>query len=212
MADAPQPSQQFVPIKEIKNGVIYLKNGSLRQILIVSGINFELKSEAEQNLILSGFQNFLNALDFAVQFFIHSRKVNVDNYLAKMDERRKEEKNDLLKIQIEEYASFIRNFVDQNAIISKSFFVVVPYDPIIVPGGASGIFSLFKKSPVAEEKKQTENENLEQLKHRSDQVMDGLSQIGLRATPLGNEETTELFYNLYNPQLVEKKVLNIAKE
>ena len=85
MANTTQPSQQFVPIKEIKDGVLYLKNGSIRQLLLVSGVNFELKSEAEQNLILSGFQNFINSLDFSVQFFIHSRKVNVDNYLAKME-------------------------------------------------------------------------------------------------------------------------------
>ena len=121
MSDTPQPSQQFVPIKEIRDGVVYLKNGGLRQLLIVSGVNFELKSEAEQNLILGGFQNFINSLDFSVQIFVHSRKVNVDNYLAKMDMRKKDEQNELLKIQIEEYANFIRSFVDQNAIISKNF-------------------------------------------------------------------------------------------
>jgi len=211
MANTTQPSQQFVPIKEIKDGVLYLKNGSIRQLLLVSGVNFELKSEAEQNLILSGFQNFINSLDFSVQFFIHSRKVNVDNYLAKMEERKGEEQNELLKIQIEEYVSFIRNFVDQNAIINKNFFVVVPYDPITVVNPASGLMSIFKKSNSVEEKKVSEKENLDQLLRRVEQVTEGLNQIGLRAVKLENEETTELFYNLYNPQLVEKKVLNIAK-
>ena len=211
MANTTQPSQQFVPIREIKDGVLYLKNGSIRQLLLVSGVNFELKSEAEQNLILSGFQNFINSLDFSVQFFIHSRKVNVDNYLAKMEERKGEEQNELLKIQIEEYVSFIRNFVDQNAIINKNFFVVVPYDPITVVNPASGLMSIFKKSNSVEEKKVSEKENLDQLLRRVEQVTEGLNQIGLRAVKLENEETTELFYNLYNPQLVEKKVLNIAK-
>ena len=211
MANTTQPSQQFVPIREIKDGVLYLKNGSIRQLLLVSGVNFELKSEAEQNLILSGFQNFINSLDFSVQFFIHSRKVNVDNYLAKMEERKEEEQNELLKIQIEEYVSFIRNFVDQNAIINKNFFVVVPYDPITVVNPASGLMSIFKKSNSVEEKNNSDKENLDQLLRRVEQVTEGLNQIGLRAVKLENEETTELFYNLYNPQLVEKKVLNIAK-
>ena len=211
MANTTQPSQQFVPIREIKDGVLYLKNGSIRQLLLVSGVNFELKSEAEQNLILSGFQNFINSLDFSVQFFIHSRKVNVDNYLAKMEERKEEEQNELLKIQIEEYVSFIRNFVDQNAIINKNFFVVVPYDPITVVNPASGLMSIFKKSNSIEEKNNSDKENLDQLLRRVEQVTEGLNQIGLRAVKLENEETTELFYNLYNPQLVEKKVLNIAK-
>jgi type IV secretory pathway VirB4 component len=170
MPETPQPSQQFVPIKEVRDGVIYLKGGGLRQILIVSGINFELKSEAEQNMILGGFQNFLNSLDFSVQFFIHSRKVNVDNYLAKMGERQAEEKNELLKIQIEEYVNFIRSFVDQNAIISKSFFITVPYDPITVPDATKSILGLFKKGPPAAEKALSEKENLEQLQHRTVQV------------------------------------------
>jgi len=211
MPEVPQPSQQFVPIREVRDGVIYLKNGGLRQILIVSGINFELKSEAEQGMILGGFQNFLNSLDFSVQFFIHSRKVNVDNYLAKMGERQVEEKNELLKIQIEEYVNFIRSFVDQNAIISKSFFVTVPYDPMTVPDATKGILGLFKKSAPAAEKALSEKENLEQLQHRVVQVMEGLNQIGLRAAPLPNEETIELFYNLYNPQLVEREAMGIAK-
>ncbi len=211
MADVSQPSQQFVPVREIKDGIVYLKNGSLRQLLIVSGINFELKSEAEQNLILGGFQSFLNALDCSVQFFIHSRKVNIDGYLAKMGERGKEESSELLKIQIEEYVNFIRNFVDQNAIISKTFFVTVPYDPVGLVPSSGGFLGLFKRNVPAAEKNQTEKENLEQLRHRVEQVMEGLNQIGLRAAPLENEEVTELFYNLYNPQLVEKKTLNIAK-
>lgn len=211
MPEVPQPSQQFVPIREVRDGIIYLKSGGLRQILIVSGINFELKSEAEQGMILGGFQNFLNSLDFSVQFFIHSRKVNVDNYLAKMGERQTEEKNELLKIQIEEYVNFIRSFVDQNAIISKSFFVTVPYDPMTVPDATKGIMGLFKKGAPAAEKVLSEKENLEQLQHRMVQVTEGLNQIGLRAAPLPNEETIELFYNLYNPQLVERETLGIAK-
>lgn len=212
MAQATIPAQKFVEIKEIKDGVLYLGGGGLRQILIVSGVNFDLKSEPEQGLILSSFQNFLNTLDFGVQFFIHSRKVNVDAYLEKMTTRGQEETNELLKIQINEYVSFIRSFVEENAIITKSFFVVVPYEPISLGGGASGLLGLFGKRSTPKEKETTTQENLEQLGHRVDQVMSGLEQIGLRAVPLNDEELVELFYNLYNPQLVEKKGLAIAKE
>lgn len=212
MAETTLPAQQFVEIKEIKDNVVYLKHGGLRQILIVSGVNFDLKSEAEQNLILNSFQNFLNTLDFGVQFFIHSRKVNVDAYLEKMRVRSQEEKSELLKIQIDEYVKFIDSFVEQNSIISKNFFVVVPYEPTTLSGEVSGIFSLFRKTPKKTEQEKTAGENLEQLGHRVDQVTSGLEQIGLRATALNDEELIELFYNLYNPQLVEKKGLEIAKE
>jgi len=206
------PTQKFVEIKEIRDGVIYLKNGKLRKILIVSGINFDLKSEDEQNLILNSFQSFLNSLDFPVQFFIHSRKINIDNYLELMRRRKEEEPNELLKIQIEEYIEFIKSFVEQNAIITKSFFVSVPYDPIIISSGKNtfDLLSIFKKSNHQKEKEDkdkelTDQKNLEQLNQRVDQVIDGLANIGLKAIPLDDEAIIELFYNLYNPTLIEKK-------
>ncbi len=208
MAERTQASQQFVKIKEIRDGVLYLKSGGLRQVLIVSGINFELKSEGEQAAILGTFQKFLNSLDFGVQFFIHSRKTNIEKYLENMEERKKEETNELLRVQIEEYTNFIRTFVEENAIINKSFFVIVPYDPISMDSTAKGFLGLFKKTSgicAAQQKETTNQENVEQLKERTSQVMEGLSVIDLRAVPLENEELVELFYNLYNPKLVDKK-------
>src|SRR3990167_5625974 len=130
MPEVTLPTQKFVEVKNIKNGAVFLKKGGLRKVLIVGGVNFDLKSEAEQNLILQSFQNFMNTLDFGIQFFIHSRKINVSEYLEQLKARKEEEPNELLKIQIEDYAEFIRVFVAENPIISKSFFVVVPYDPV----------------------------------------------------------------------------------
>ncbi len=214
MPEPTLPTQQFVAVKEIKSGIVYLKKGELRKILIVSGVNFDLKSEEEQNLILNTFQTFLNTLDFPVQFFIHSRKINIEEYLEKMKVRKDEEKNELLKIQIEEYINFIRSFVEENAIISKSFFVIVPYDPIVVTGdggGLSNILNIFNssKSKPAEVSARAE-EHLEQLDRRVSQVTEGLEQIGLRVAALNNEELTELFFNLYNPRFMETKDLRIT--
>jgi hypothetical protein len=210
------PTQALVDIKEIRDGVLYLKSGGVRRVLIVSGVNFDLKSEAEQGLILGSFQNFLNTLDFSVQFFIHSRKVNVDAYLAAMRARMEEEPSELLKIQIGEYVEFIRTFVEENAIISKTFFAVVPYESVIPSGKVAGLASLFKKRAPGTHSTssgQAENaqETLSQLERRVNQVIDGISQIGLRAAPLENDALVELFYNLYNPELIEgKKVVNKA--
>lgn len=215
MAKTSLPTQKFVDIKTIKDGVVYLKKKGLRKVLIVSGVNFDLKSETEQTLILNSFQNFLNALDFSVQFFIHSRKINIDQYLERMSGRKQKETNELLKIQIEEYIEFIRSFVKENPVINKTFFVVVPYDPIALTSKTKGILGLFKKSSSKEQKIKQEDEerkNIEQLNRRVEQVTSGLEQIGLRVTSLDNEELTELFYNLYNPQLIEKKGLEIAKK
>jgi len=203
------PTQQFVEIEEIKNGVVRLKNGGLRKILIVSGINFDLKSEEEQGLILRGFQNFLNVLDFQIQFLIHSRKVNINAYLDKIKERKSQETNDLLKIQIDEYVEFVRSFVEKNPIITKSFFAIVPYSPAAsVSTAKKGILGLFGKT-TAQKTKPKEDESLEkdlqQLGYRVREVTDGLEQIGLVVVPLKDDELIELFYNLYNPGIIEKR-------
>jgi len=203
-------TQNLVAIKDIRNGVLVLKSGGLRQILLVGGINFDLKSEEEQELILGTFQNFLNALDFSVQFFVHSRKVDVRDYLEKIRARKAEETNELLKIQIEEYATFVHSFVEENAIIHKAFFVVVPFDPVTVPERARGVFAFFKRGNAEAERSKSDQENLDQLNIRVAKVVSGVEQIGLRVAPLPNEEVIELFYNLYNPALVEKKDLAIA--
>ncbi len=209
-----QSTQQFVEIEDIRNGVVILKNGSLRTILMVSGINFELKSEEEQNVISYAYQNFLNTLDFSVQLVIHSRKLNIENYLNKLAERQNQEANELLKNQISEYIEFIRSFVELNAVMAKTFFAVVPYDSIAISGGGKKILDFFKfgskaKTPILEEALE---QKISQLSQRTEQVINGLSQIGLRVVALNDEELIELFYNLYNPETMEKKELKIAKE
>lgn len=210
-----QPTQQFVDIEEIKDDAVVLKNGGLRRVLMVSGINFELKSEEEQNTITSIYQKFLNGLDFSVQIVIHSRKMNIDSYLNKLTDLRGEETNELIKNQISEYAEFIKSFVEMNAVMAKTFFVVVPYDSIQVSkAGKSVIASLkfWEKAKSAKKEDEGFEQRINQLEQRTDQVINGLSQIGLRAVALNNEELVELFYNLYNPSTVERKDIKIAKE
>ncbi len=221
MAKESQPTQKFVEIEDVKNGVVILKSGSLRSVLMVSGINFELKSEEEQNMITYAYQNFLNTLDFSAQFVIHSRKLNIGNYLDRMTERQNQETNELLRNQISEYAEFVRSFVELNAVMAKTFFVIVPYDPITIPTGGKKLLGFFKSAvpgmgPKTKTKAPGEKEGLEagiaQLSQRVEQVTSGLSQIGLRVVALNNEELIELFYNLYNPESAERKELGIAKE
>lgn len=208
------PTQQFVDIIDIKNDTLILKGGGLRRVLMVSGINFDLKSEEEQNMILVAFQNFLNTLDFSMQFVIHSRKMNTEAYLENLKKRESVEENEMMKNQIAEYSAFIKSFVEQNAVMAKNFFAVVPYNPVAIPstsGLFSGLSGLFgkpapKNSSAGEKKDEGFEHNLIQLNQRTEQVIDGLNQIGLRAVVLNNEELTELFYNFYNPGIIEKKL------
>jgi len=212
------PTQQFVDVRGIKNGVLILKNGALRQILLVSGMNFDLKSEDEQNAITASYQNFLNSLNFTLQIFVHSRRVNIAGYLENLAKVEAAETNPLLKTQIAEYGEFIRSFTSQNAIMNKTFFVVIPFDPVQVPGTGSGgllsgILNKGKKDGIAEAEDEARfAQNAGQLAQRTEQIIAGLSQVGLRAVPLKDDEITELLYNLYNPEAVEKKGLKLSEE
>ena len=215
MDKSSQSTQQFVEIQDIKNGIVTLKSGAMRRVLMVSGINFELKSEEEKNITLATYQNFLNSLDFSLQILIHSRKLNIKGYLAKLNDKKEEENNELIKEQISEYVQFVKSFVDANEIMSKTFFVIVPYDSMSLGSSTNKLFSGIpffggSKKSRNEEDKSTE-EKVIQLDQRTEQVISGLGTIGLRAVPLNDEELIELFFNLYNPKPVEQEELAIAK-
>lgn len=214
-------TQQIVAIKDIKNGVVVLKNGSLRKVVFVEGINFDLKSEEEQQLIIHTYQSFLNSLDFSVQINLHSRKLNAEDYLGNLEKQRDAETNDLLKTQLGEYIEFVKSFVGENAIMAKSFFVVIPYDPVGVPGvgHAKPIIGKIFGGKKPEEVEPTINidgninpTHLEQLELRANQVIDDLRRIGLRAVALNDDELLELYFNSYNPVSIEKRGEVIARQ
>jgi type IV secretory pathway VirB4 component len=219
-------SLDLVDIKEIKQNTVIVKDGSLRQVIMVGGVNFSLKSDTEQNIITQGYQTFLNSIDFPLQIIIHSRKVNIEKYLETLAERKQLEQSPILQNQIEEYSKFIQGFVEKNAIMEKVFLVVVSFYPtsgIPVAKSASGIAALFggkKKPPAAgaanaqrtQEEEQLFGEHVAQLNQRTGQLTSGLMNIGLEATVLENEQLVELFYNFYNPQTIERQTAPAARE
>lgn len=202
-------TQDFVPIKEVRDGIVVLKNNSMRAIIMASSINFALKSEDERNSIIYQFQNFLNSLDFPVQIFIQSRNLDIRPYIALLEERYKDQLNDLMKIQIREYIAFIKNFTENSNIMTKSFFVVIPYDPPIVGAKAQIVTSLIggkKESSSVKDKNSNFEENRMQLEQRVSVVEQGLVRTGIRTIGLGTEEVVELFYKIFNPGDTEKPI------
>ena len=129
MAVISQPSQDILQIDEVRDGVLILKDRSMRAVVMASSLNFALKSADEQTAIIMQFQNFLNSLDFSLQFFVTSRKLNIEPYLETLAEAEKKQTIDLLKIQTAEYIEFVRTFVRAANIVTKSFYVVVPFTP-----------------------------------------------------------------------------------
>ena len=205
-----EASQKFVPIKEVRDGVAVMEDGSLKMVLMTSSVNMSLKSPDEQQSILIQFQNFLNSLDFSVQIYIQSRRYDVRPYVALLERREKEQVNDLSKVQIREYIRFIKTFTEQTNIMSKNFFIVVPYTPSIIAAN-TGVLGdvLGKKKKQSTEGKKGEDEfevNRSQLEQRAYIVQQGLVRTGIRTSPLGTEELIELFYRIFNPGELDKPI------
>lgn len=205
-------SQSFVPVKEIRNGTIILEDGSFNTILLVTSLNFALKSYDEQMGVMAQFQNFLNSLEFSVQISIQSRRLDIRPYMASLEEKRREEQNDLIKMQIGEYSEFIRNFTESVNIMEKKFFIVTSYTPALVSGGSSTsnniIANLFGNKSTKNNLVSDEwfEEAKSQLEQRTDLVAGGISRTGLKAVRLGTEETIELLYRIFNPGENEKPI------
>lgn len=201
-------TQDLIEIQELRDNVIMLKSGAICQIVMVGGINFALKSEEEQNVIVSTYQNFLNSMDFPLQIMIHSRRVNIEKYLDTLEGRKNTEVSGLLRNQISEYQEFVRGFVGQFAIMRKLFLVVVPFYPVNVPSTQklSNLLPFFgKKTETANEDELTFKEHVSHLEQRDAQVIDGLRPVGVETAVLTNEQLIELFYNFYNPDTVERE-------
>jgi len=204
-------TQSIIPIREVRDGVLVLKDGSMRAIMMTSSINFALKSAGEQESIIYQFQQFLNSLNFSVQIFIQSRRLDIRPYLATLETREKEQMNDLMKIQIREYVEFVRTFTERSNIMTKSFYVVVPYNPPVMTkqkNKKGGFFSKTEKHADGTAKLNMDDfeEYRTQLEQRVAVVQQGIVRSGVRAVQLGTEEAIEVFYRLFNPGDVEKPI------
>ncbi|MES2953267.1 MAG: hypothetical protein V4674_01780 [Patescibacteria group bacterium] len=213
MAKASKAAQEFLPIDEIHDGVVVLKDGTLAMALICSSLNFALKSADEQTAIISQYQNFLNSLDFSVQIYIQSRRLDIRPYISLLEERMKVQVNDLIKIQTREYVQFIKSFTDSVSIMTKTFFVIIPYTPPFAVGQGKAVgflgtlFGSKQNSAETGAKREAFEENRAQLEQRASVVAQGLVRAGVRALPLGTEELVELFYKIFNPGDLERPVV-----
>ncbi len=193
---AENTTQDFLQFNKIKDGVVILKNKGLRKVLMVSSLNFALKSEEEQESILYQFQDFLNSLDFSCQIIVQSRRLNITGYLEKLNKIRAKEKNELLRIQIEEYKSFINEIIGAGNVMQKNFYVVVPFAPLEIKGGR-GLKNFQLTKEVFQRAKS-------QLLQRTEFIILGLKRCGLQAAPLDNAEIAELFWALHHTKEAEE--------
>ncbi len=211
MALKAKATQEFVPIKEVRDGVIVLKGGGLRAIVLANSVNLSLKSDDEQKATILQFQSFLNTLDFSVQISIQSRRLDIRPYLLLLEERIKVQNEPLLKLQTKEYIEFIKNFTESVNIMTKSFFVVVPYTHTILKSDSGimkikNLFSRKNREEVKIAKQEDFEEKRSQLEERVGVIQQGLGRCGIKSAQLGTEEIVEVFYKVFNPGEVEGEI------
>lgn len=196
-------SQRHLPIAEIRDGVVVMKDGTLRAVLITSSINFALKSEEEQNALISAYVGFLNSIDFPLQIVVQSRKLQIKQYLENLGKIEREQRNDLLRVQIADYRAFIAELVEIGEIMTKRFYIVVPYDPASNQKKSfwSRLQEVFRPAAAVRIKEKLFQERKYELDTRVRAVISGLSSMSLQVAQMDTQALIELYYSTYNPDI-----------
>ena len=197
-------TQRFLPIAEIHNDTVLLKNGGLRAIIGIEALNFNLKSETEQQGIITGYGSFMNTLTFPLQIVVRSTRTNIDDYLDDVRVLANKHTNELLKSQTLNYVGFIQKLLEIADIMQKRFFVVIPVDRSARRKTTfEQFFGWLQPDDTlgqAAQRRREFSQGLRELNERTDLVESGLSNIGLHCTRLNTRDLVELFYQIYNPQ------------
>jgi hypothetical protein len=206
----PGPSTlKHLDIAEIRDDMVLLKDGTVRAVMLVSSINFALKSVDEQEATIQGYMTFLNSLEYPIQIVIQSRRMNIDAYMQRLAAQEKKTTNDLLRSQIADYRNFVLELVDLGQIMQKMFYLVLPYDPLT--NKRKNFFSRMSEavSPAAAAKlnRKQLNDRIEQLSRRVSIIGGQLNSMGLTSVRLDTQSLIELYYNVYNPDLQETEKL-----
>lgn len=206
-------TQRYLDIDTIQDSVVVLKDGGLRAVLMASSINFDLKSTDEQDSIIYAYQNFLNSLDFPIQIQVSSRVLNINGYLRYLKEFEDTQQNELLRMQTAEYAMFVQELVSGANIVNKTFYIVIPFDPVERPEGLLDKLSSALNPKVAVRYNKQDFEKYKtQLWQRVNSVMYGLKRAGVYMTPLNTQELIELYYTFYNPDSKPTESLHSVDE
>src|SRR3989339_718634 len=202
-------TQQHLDIAEIRDDLVILKDGTVRSVMMVSSINFALKSEDEQEAIIQAYITFLNGLEHSIQIVIHSRKMNIDSYLDSLHKQQRETGNDLLRSQIADYTDFVSELVEMGEIMQKRFYMIVPYDPL--SNKRKGFFARVRDvlSPTSAAKLNQKQilERQEQLTRRTEILSGQLASMGLNTVRLDTQGLIELYFTVYNPDIFGKEKL-----
>lgn len=202
-------TSSYLEIAEIHDDCMVMKDGTLRAALLCSSVNFALKSEDEQNATIQAYIQFLNSLDAPLQIVIQSRKLNIDPYLAKLEELEKQQANELLRVQTSEYLAYIKELISLGDIMTKRFYVIATYDAKSDKRRSflKRLLTAFSAASSVKLTREQFKRYAEGLDKRVNYVVSGLSSMGLKSSRLDTQGLIELFYTTYNPDVREQQEL-----
>jgi type IV secretory pathway VirB4 component len=205
-------TQDTLLISEIRDGIVVMRDGSLRAVIMASAINFDLMSAAERDAVEYAYQSFLNSLHFSVQIVIKSQKIDLDGYIGRLQQLRTEQDNDLLAMLMDDYIANIKALIEEVNIMDKQFYMVVPYFPPAITNlrrsnVLTGLAGVFKKQAVTTLGEADFAAFKQELSQRVQLVSSGLGQIGVRNIPLSTQELIDLYYSSYNPDVAQQQRL-----
>ncbi len=215
-AKSNKSTQNTLLISEIQDGMVVMKDGSLRGVIMGSAINFDLMSAQEQESVEFAYQGFLNSLHFPIQIIIKSERIDINGYLEKLQGLRAEQPNELLGTLMDDYITNIKSLIEEVNIMDKRFYVVVPYFPPLIEqkkiSVIEGLKSAFTPTPNIVVSEEDFHKSKEEISARMSLVANGLSQLGVRAVSLGSQELVDLYYSWYNPDVAANQKLIDASQ
>lgn len=204
-------TQNTLLISEVKDGVVVMRDGSLRGVILGSAINFDLMSSQEQEAVEFAYQGFLNSLHFPVQISIRSQKIDINGYVEKLTALRSEQSNELLGTLMDDYIANIKSLVEQVNIMDKQFYITVPYFPPMSVQKSTNLLdelkAAFEPTPMITVSEEDFKKFKQELSQRMALVASGLTQMGIRALSLGTQELVDLYYAWYNPEVAANQKL-----
>lgn len=207
-ANIPHSTQDHLPIAGIQDGVVIMADGSLRLILKAEPVNFDLKSDQEQNSIIYSYQAFLNSLDFPIQIVVQSKKLDLEQYLIRTLDNTKSASNELMRIQIEEYTGFVRHLISIANIMAKRFYIVVSHTALTKSTSLNQLGSIIPHKANGAVLDQEEFDRLrKEIYNKGNVIEGGLSRVGVRCSVLETQQAIELFYGIYNPDTATEQRL-----
>ena len=116
----------YLPISQIRNGVIKTKDERYLRMIEILPINFLLRSASEKRNIIYSFAAYLKIAPPNLQFKVLSKKADIKDYIEKIRKEAEQEPDERCRILQEDYAKLLTQLGTREA-ITRRFFLIFEY-------------------------------------------------------------------------------------